>query len=112
MTLIKYGYLLMNNGREADVQSLNLWTKDDNIMNGGSIAQDLDHILENSSEETCDLWEEIRSKDMFWNKFTMRRALKLGSEFANLMGDQTRAVKQQKKATDLEAELEKHWNGQ
>jgi len=38
MTLIKYGYLLMNNGREADVQSLNLWTKDDNIMNGGSIA--------------------------------------------------------------------------
>lgn len=80
-------------------------------MNGGSIAYDLDHIIDNSSAETCDLWEEIRSKDMFWNKFTMRRALILGAEFAASMNDSVRSKKYQDKAKSLEDELSSHWNG-
>lgn len=92
LTLIKYSELLIKAGRQDELHSLHLWTGDDSKMHGGSIAFDLDHVAGNAQSETCDLWEEIRSDDMFWNKFTMRRALLVGARFARLMGDETRSA--------------------
>lgn len=65
----------------------------------------------NSKAETCDLWEEIRSDDMFWNKYTMRRALVLGSVFAIVVGDLDRAQTYKDAAKAMEADLDTHWNG-
>jgi glucoamylase len=65
----------------------------------------------NFTAESCDLWEEIRSDDMFWNKYTMRRALRLGADFAQKMGDSARASTYRAKVAELETQLNTHWNG-
>lgn len=70
----------------------------------------MDHVVTNYGSTTCDLWEEIRSDDLFWNKFTMRKALVLGSEFATSMKDSTRANSYSQTAKLLESILLAHWN--
>ena len=37
--------------------------------------QNLDWVAQNYDSETCDLWEEVRSTDFFWNRYTMRKVL-------------------------------------
>jgi len=36
-------------------------------LGGGVIAWDLDYATTIDDMVSCDLWEEIRSKDLFWN---------------------------------------------
>lgn len=38
------------------------------------VRRNLDWVAANHSSETCDLWEEVRSSDFFWNRYTMRKA--------------------------------------
>ena len=57
------------------------------------IQTDLDWVAENWSSQGCDLWEEIRSDDFFWNRFTARKALTDGAAFATKQGDSDRASK-------------------
>ncbi|CAJ1447295.1 unnamed protein product, partial [Effrenium voratum] len=58
------------------------------------VKRNLDWVAANYSSETCDLWEEVRSTDFFWNRYTMRKALILGSRFAHSVGkDEARAMK-------------------
>ncbi|CAE7186522.1 SMC1 [Symbiodinium microadriaticum] len=49
------------------------------------VKQNLDWVVENYDSETCDLWKEVRSPD-FWNRYTMRKALKQGAAFAKSVG--------------------------
>lgn len=58
-------------------------------MNGGHIKFDLDYVVDNWNQPTCDLWEEIRVNDLFWNRLTSRHALKLGAALAASYGDST-----------------------
>ena len=37
--------------------------------------QNLDWVAQNYDSETCDLWEEVRSTNFFWNRYTMRKVL-------------------------------------
>ena len=61
-----------------------LWAKDGR----GSIQTSLDYLITGGwSTETCDLWEEVRDSDFFWNRITMKRALALGGQFARRQGD-------------------------
>ena len=73
----------MKNGK-SDYVKLNLWT---GVGNGGVIKYDLHYVPEGHKDTTCDLWEEIRSNDLFWNKITARYSMILGAEFAGQMGD-------------------------
>jgi len=86
--------MLKKGGAADKIKSEGLWTGDNSNLNGGVIAFDLDFAVQlaNSPTTTCDLWEEIRSDDIFWNKFTTRRALLIGADFANAQGDNTRAT--------------------
>jgi len=59
---------------------------------------------------SCDLWEEIQSKDLFWNIFTRRKALYLGAEFASKMGDSSRATAYANKVKALENMLDRHYS--
>jgi len=42
----------------------------------------LDYVVDNWTEATCDLWEEIRVQDLFWNRINYRYALLAGAKFA------------------------------
>jgi len=50
------------------------------------VKQELDWVVANYTTMGCDLWEEVQSNDFFWNRYTMRKALLLGSAFANTVG--------------------------
>ena len=63
-----------------------LWTGDKNKYNGGAIKFDLDYVISNYDTNTCDLWEEIRDSDLFWNRATMKKAMIVGASFASKMG--------------------------
>jgi glucoamylase len=64
-----------------------LWTSDPSALRGGAIKYDLDYIVASYGSQTCDLWEELRDADFFWNRVTMKKAMILGAAFASAMGD-------------------------
>lgn len=100
-TLIGYANALTAAGSTLQAQAL--WP---------TIHTDLDWVAANWQSQGCDLWEEIQSNDFFWNRFTMRAALKLGAKFAKAQNDATRAGTYSNAATAVEGTLEAHYNGQ
>jgi len=68
-----------------------LWTGDNNKYHGGAIKYDLDYVVNGYSTDTCDLWEEIRDPNFFWNRATMKKAMIVGAQFASSMGDSSSA---------------------
>jgi hypothetical protein len=83
-TLIVAADKLLATGDSTTVSSY-LWTNNANIHSGGAIKYDLDYIASTSvwAARTCDLWEELESSDLFWNRITTKRALLLGAQFAS-----------------------------
>eukprot|EP00420_Gonyaulax_spinifera_P022271 CAMPEP_0197900080 /NCGR_PEP_ID=MMETSP1439-20131203/48197_1 /TAXON_ID=66791 /ORGANISM="Gonyaulax spinifera, Strain CCMP409" /LENGTH=587 /DNA_ID=CAMNT_0043520939 /DNA_START=29 /DNA_END=1792 /DNA_ORIENTATION=+ len=55
---------------------------------------DLDWVANGTDSiiESCDIWEESREKSFLWNHMMMRKALVLGIQVANNMGDSERAA--------------------
>jgi glucoamylase len=53
---------------------------------------DLDWVAANWTSNGCDLWEEVKSDDFFWNRYTMRKALLQGAQAAAGRGDDSRAA--------------------
>jgi len=75
-----------------------------NIVKG-----ELDWVAANYMSVGCDLWEEVRSTDFFWNRYTMRMALIQGGAFATSVGkDQQRASTYTKTAKTIESALKEH----
>jgi len=74
------------------------------------IHTDLDWVEANWQQEGCDLWEEIRSDDFFWNRFTIRAALSKGAAFAKVQGDNTRAGKYSEAAAAVAGTLNAHYD--
>lgn len=98
-------------GEIAYVQE-NLWTGNDNVLHGGAIKYDLDYIINNYATSTCDLWEEIRDTDFFWNRITMKKALIVGAAFAEQMGDSSSASKYTNVMKSINSTLySSHYNG-
>ena len=110
-SLIIFANTLSNNN-ETDYIKSNLWTGNDNDKNGGAIKYDLDYIISNYATSTCDLWEEIRSTDFFWNRITMKKAMLMGAQFATSMGDSSSAALYTTTANTIESTLyNNHWTG-
>jgi len=97
-TLIGYANALKTSNATEDTTAL--WQL---------IQTDLDWLSKNWQLEGCDLWEEIRSDDFFWNRFTMRAALSLGATFAQAQGDGTRQATYAAAAKDVENTLQAHF---
>ncbi|CAE7206547.1 GAA [Symbiodinium natans] len=72
------------------------------------VKQNLDWVAGNYESETCDLWEEVRSPDFFWNRYTMRKALMQGAAFAKSVGDEGRASNYSAAASTLSSKLSSH----
>lgn len=88
-----------------------LWTGSRSKWNGGAIQYDLDWVAANWTQMTCDLWEEVRSDNFFWNRMSFLRAMNDGSKFAGLMGDEARAKTYASVAGAIRQTLAAHWNG-
>jgi glucoamylase len=77
-----------------------------------TIKYNLDYIVNGYGSETCDLWEEIKSKDFFWNRVTMAKALSLGSKFAATLGYNNDAKIWRDTSNLIKANIySTHWNG-
>lgn len=98
-------------GLDSDVVKSLLWTGDADASNGGAIKHDLDWVVEGWASSTCDLWEELTSDDLFWNRVTMKKAMVEGSTFAAAMGDDTTASTYAATASAINATLlSAHWD--
>ena len=109
LTLMTFADSLSAAGDDEYVQS-KLWTGSDDL-NGGAIKHDLDYVVEGWDSNTCDLWEEVRSKDFFWNRVTMKKAMIQGAKFAEKMGDTASAGTYRDTAAKIDGELDSHWMG-
>lgn len=107
--LLVYADVLMKGGKEQYVRE-QLWTNS-NSKNGGSIYHNLDWVVNNWKQEGCDLWEEVRSNDFFWNRMSFRYALQQGEEFAKKMGNSSVAQLYASTRASIEATIPAHWTG-
>jgi len=99
---------------QSDYVKQNLWTGDaSDSLHGGAIKYDLDYIVTGYDSNTCDLWEEIRDPDFFWNRVTMKKALLLGADFAEAMGDSASASAYKSTMQAINSTLySAHYNGE
>lgn len=87
-------------------------TASDYLESWSTIKYNLDYIVTGYNSDTCDLWEEIISKDFFWNRVTMIKALLLGSRLANELGFDNDAINWNNTAIFIKSQLYlTHWNG-
>lgn len=97
---------------EIDYVKSYLWTGNSNVYHGGAIKYDLDYVVSGYNSNTCDLWEEIRDPNFFWNRITMKKAMILGSQFASQMGDASAASSYKNMIQTLNSTLyNDHFNG-
>jgi len=73
-----------------------------------AIKRHLDWVAENYTSNGCDLWEEVRSSDFFWNRYTMRKSLMQGAAFATRVGDSSRASRYTETAKAITESLADH----
>jgi glucoamylase len=100
-TLIMFANVLIAEGQSSYVNSDLVPT----------IKQDLDWIYTNWSSTGCDLWEEVRSDDFFWNRASFVYALDIGQKFFEKQGDSATASKCSSTKSAVAATLEAHWTG-
>lgn len=79
--------MLIKNNRQDYVNQY-LWNHNGR---GGAINYDLDWVVNNWQSDSCDLWEEVRSSDIFWNLMAFRYTLKSAADFARQMGSSSDA---------------------
>lgn len=97
---------------EQDFVKQYLWTGSDSNIHGGAIKFDLDYVVSGYASNTCDLWEEVRDPDFFWNRVTMKKAMIVGAAFAKQMGDSASADKYLNTLKAINSTLySNHYNG-
>jgi len=80
MALSKWGMVLHKAGRDTS----DIW---------GLVSHDLEWVTENWQSEGCDLWEEVRSKDFYFNRAAYIYSLNTVADFADLIGQDGSAFK-------------------
>lgn len=110
--LIIYANSLMTAAEQSGVEAIadtqrqlsaqRLWSPDGT----GTIQTSLEYLTSGGwSSNTCDLWEEVRDADFFWNRITMKRALETGAAFAKQQGDAAAAEAYTNTANQIAAQL-------
>lgn len=99
--LLLFADLLLKNGQTSYVNT--------NLI--PLIKNDLEWILVNWQSNGCDLWEEVRSSDFFWNRASYVYTFKLCSDFFNKVGDSSYASRCSSARSSVMATLDSHWTG-
>ena len=74
MALSKYGAILHAAGEDTSF----VW---------GLISFDLEWVQTGWETEGCDLWEEVRSSDFYFNRMAYVYSLNIAADFADLIGE-------------------------
>lgn len=107
--LIMFANTLLSNG-QGDYVRKYLWTGS-SAYNGGAIKYDIEWVASNWPQNGCDLWEEIRSDNFFWNRMAFQHALNLAATFASRMGDQESSARYTSVKNQIQNTLNGHWTG-
>jgi glucoamylase len=65
MALSKWG-MVLNSAGQADTAKSDVWPL---------VSFDMEWVVENWESEGCDLWEEVRSDDFYFNRFDISTVL-------------------------------------
>ena len=76
-----------------------------------SIKFDLEWVHNNWQSDGCDLWEEVRSNDFFWNRNSFYYSLGIAEKLFNRVGDSSYASKCSSTASSIRSTLDSHWTG-
>lgn len=100
-TLIEYANALVENAGAgvSTVSVAEIWEQ---------VQIDLDWSAKNYAADGCDLWEEVRSSDFFWDRYVTRAALSKGADFAAKQGDSIRSDTYRIAAKEIEDALSAH----
>ena len=99
--LLIFADLLLKNSQESYVNS-------DIIPR---VKYDLDWVFANWQSNGCDLWEEVRSSDFFWNRMSYVYTFKQCEAVFTKLGDSSYASKCSSTRSAVEASLSAHWTG-
>jgi len=103
MALSKWGFILADEG-QIDTARNDVWPK---------IKFDMEWVTANWDSEGCDLWEEVRSRDFFWNRMGFVYSLNVAADFADRIGDNSMLAQQYRdKAAEILESAKGHWNGE
>merc|ERR1711892_939581 len=100
MSMAKWGQILLDSGHDSDAKTT-IWPL---------IEFDLEWVVENWDSTGCDLWEEVRSDDFFFNRMAFIYCLNAAADFADEIGESLGAS-YRSVADDIKAVITKHWNG-
>jgi len=77
------------------------------------IANDLEWVTQNwqNQPQGCDLWEEVRSTDFFWNRMAYVYSLNNAAALAKQLQEKVAEELYSTSASDINDALRSHWNG-
>ena len=99
--LILFANLLLKNGQQSYVTNTLV----------PIIKNDLDWVLTNWQSNGCDLWEEVRSSDFFWNRAGYVYTFKQCQTLFTALGDSSFASRCSSTGSAVQTSLEAHWTG-
>jgi len=109
-TLSQYGLSLLKSN-QTDFVMQHLWAANGSSLHGSIITYDLDWVVHNWRQDSCDLWEEIVSGNLFWGRYTMRAGLHYGAQLAQAVGDMQKFDEYMAAKREIERTLMSHWDG-
>merc|ERR1711973_696032 len=95
MAMSKWGMILKNTGN-GDPNSV--WEL---------VKFDMAWVTENWRQDGCDLWEEVRSNDFFFNRMAYIYSLNVAADFGDMLGQDTGAYRSV--AEEIKGETQGHW---
>lgn len=107
ITFMHWAQLLLVTGNESYVRSVLF---DSQAPSQSLIKTDLDYVAANWQNPSYDLWEEVEG-DHFFTRMVQRKALALGAQLAQQLGDSTDASVYQTQANAIASDLGNFWMG-
>ena len=103
MALSKWGSILADEG-QLDTARNDVWPL---------IKFDMEWVTANWDSNGCDLWEEVRSENFFWNRMGFIYSLNTAADFADKIGDNSNRAKEYRdKANEIIEATKDHWTGE
>jgi len=98
MALSKWGMVLNNAGQSSAAKS-EVWPL---------VSFDMEWVLENWESEGCDLWEEVRSDNFYFNRAGFIYSLNVAADFADMIGESA-ATQYRSKANEILEATKPHY---
>jgi len=99
MALSKWGMILQGAGKGSQATS-DVWPL---------VEHDLEWVTQNWDSEGCDLWEEVRSKNFYFNRAGYIYSLNIAADFADMVGQESKGQTYRTKANEILEATKPHY---